>query len=114
MIFVERPPRRSRITAQGEARVMKTFALALFALAAATLLATDQGAVHNDGRYEQAFTDNGRVSMELGGGDYEIRAGAADKIVVVCTAQNPDQLKQADVRFIGGRDATKLKVSGPH
>src|SRR5258706_6122712 len=91
---------------------MKTIGLVVLLLAASVCaFAADQGFPC---RYEQAFNNNGHVSMELGGGDYEVRAGAADKIVVTCSTETVEQNKKVEVRFVGGKDSTKLKVHGPH
>src|SRR4051812_15376602 len=73
--------------------------------------AADKGASN---RAEQPFSNNGHIRMELGGGDYEIRPGAADKIVVTYNTERPEQMKDVEVKFVGGRDSTKLKVHGPH
>ena len=63
---------------------------------------------------EKSFQNGGRVEMQLSGGDYEVRAGAADKIVVTATSDNEDSGKRvrADITAIG--NIAKIYTDGPH
>jgi len=88
-------------------RMMMSAALVL--LLAATVWAQNQ-----PNRAEQPFSDGGRVNLEMGGGGYEVRAGASDKIVVTYSTEKEEQLKSVEVRFVGGHDSTHLKIHGPH
>lgn len=63
---------------------------------------------------EKSFQNGGRVEMQLSGGDYEVRAGAADKIVV--TAETDTEYEghrvRADVNVVG--NIAKIQTDGPH
>jgi len=66
------------------------------------------------GRVEQKFAPGGRVKLELGGGDYEVRSGADDKIVVTYTTEHADQMKNVDARITTFTGSAKVQVHGPH
>ena len=66
------------------------------------------------GHAEQAFANNGRVNLDLSAGEYEIRSGATDKIVVNYSTHDPEHDRDVEVKFVGGHDSTHLTVNGPH
>ena len=63
---------------------------------------------------EKTFQNHGRVEMQLSGGDYEVRAGAADKIVVTATSDQDfgGKAVRADVTILG--TIAKIHTDGPH
>ena len=63
---------------------------------------------------EKAFQNHGRVEMQLSGGDYEVRAGASDKIVVTATDDHDSERKaiRADIVVMG--TIAKIHTDGPH
>ena len=89
-------------------RILLVLALALLTVAAAAQ------SNENTLRVERPFENSGKVEMYLGGGAYTIRAGAADKIVVVCRAESDSDLQKAkaDVNVVGR--FAKVRTSGPH
>ncbi len=66
------------------------------------------------GRAESSFTSGSNLAMHLGAGDYHIRSGAGDKIVVTYTTRDEDQLKKVKVEVRAREDGSELWVSGPH
>ncbi len=66
------------------------------------------------GHVERAFQNNGNVKIELSGGDYDVRAGASDKIVINYRTKTPEQLKQVDARITPEGTYAKIKIDGPH
>ncbi len=65
------------------------------------------------GRVEQSFEPGGHIKLELGGGDYDVRAGAPDKIVITYRTERPEQMKNVDARIGLGLHAAKVQVHGP-
>ena len=63
---------------------------------------------------ESSFQPGSKLALHLGGGDYHIRAGSGDKIVVTCAARSEDQLKKVKVEIRSRSDGSELWVSGPH
>ena len=62
---------------------------------------------------EKAFQNHGRVEMQLSGGDYEVRAGAPDKITVTASAdEDSGKAVRADVSVVGS--IAKIHTDGPH
>jgi hypothetical protein len=106
--FVEPRPVGLRKKGRGEGTPMKP------TLLAAILLLTTI-AVAESVRSEKPLQNHGRVEMRLSGGDYEVRAGATDKIVVTATSDGESSNKKvrADVTVLGGAIA-KIQTDGPH
>ena len=61
---------------------------------------------------EKSFANGGRIQMYLSGGDYDVRAGASDKIVVTASADDDSKRVRADVT-INGNEA-RIRTDGPH
>jgi len=61
---------------------------------------------------EKSFQNGGRVQMHLSGGDYEVRAGSSDKIVVTASADDESKKVKADI--IVNDDVAKIRTAGPH
>jgi hypothetical protein len=82
-------------------------------LAAALMLAS-AGMAAESVHSEKSFQNGGRVEMQLSGGDYEVRAGAADKIVVTASAEGEYEHPRvrADISAIG--NIAKIHTDGPH
>jgi hypothetical protein len=87
---------------------MKQFLVLSVVLVAAAMAQTEPG------RVERQFQNNGNIKMELDAGDYEVRAGSSDKIVISYHTRTSDQLKQVDAQISGSGSYAKIKVSGPH
>lgn len=65
-------------------------------------------------RVEKSFQSSGQIRMQLGGGDYEVRAGSADRIVVEWTVQNEAAAAKVKTKLNIAGPVAKLKTSGPH
>jgi hypothetical protein len=65
------------------------------------------------GRAESSFNSGSNLALHLGGGDYQIRPGAGDKIVVTYITRNEDQLKKVKVAIRARDGGSELWVSGP-
>jgi hypothetical protein len=65
-------------------------------------------------RSEKPFQNGGRIEMQLSGGDYEIRSGTADKIVVTAEtdAEYEGHKVHADITTVG--QIAKIHTEGPH
>ena len=81
---------------------------------AITLLATSALAQSNPLHMEKAFQSNGQIRMQLGGGDYEVRAGSADKIVIEWTVKNEHDAAKVKTKLSIVGQSAKLETSGPH
>ena len=66
------------------------------------------------GRAESSFTSGSNLALHLGGGDYQIRPGAGDKIVVTYTTRKDGDLKKVKVEIRARSSGSELWVSGPH
>jgi hypothetical protein len=95
--------------------MQENFAMKRF-LGVVALLVSVAGAAlaQTPGRVEQKFAPGGRIKLELGGGDYDVRAGADDKIVVSYTTGADDDMKHVDARVSAFTGAAKVQVHGPH
>jgi hypothetical protein len=81
---------------------------------AVAMLATHAMGQLNPVRVEKTFQSSGQVRMQLGGGNYDIRAGSADRIVIEWTVKNEATVPKVKTKLnIVGRSA-KLETSGPH
>jgi hypothetical protein len=60
---------------------------------------------------EKSFANGGRVQMYLSGGDYEVRAGASDKIVVTASADGEAKFR-GDISANG--NVATIRTDGPH
>src|SRR5579859_5867174 len=60
---------------------------------------------------EKSFQNGGRVQMYLSGGDYDVRAGATDKIVVTASADGETKVR-ADITANG--NVATIRTNGPH
>jgi hypothetical protein len=79
------------------------------------LMAATAAAQSMPRRVEQTFPNNSSVKMELEAGDYEVRAGASDKIVIRYITKTPEQLKRVDARINATGSYAKLIISNaPH
>ena len=65
------------------------------------------------GRAESSFNSGSNLALHLGGGDYQIRPGAGDKIVVTYTTRNQGELKKVKVQIRARDGGSELWVSGP-
>ncbi len=65
-------------------------------------------------RVEKTFQNGGHIEMHLGGGDYEVRAGAADKIIVTWTIKNDADANKVKTSANVVGPLAKLETSGPH
>ena len=84
-------------------------------LATVLLMAATAAAQSTPGRVEQTFHNDGSVKMDLEAGDYEVRAGASDKVVIRYITRTPEQLKRVDVRINAtGRYAKVIISNAPH
>lgn len=83
-------------------------------LLAAVLVFVPVGMLAETVHSEKSFRNGGRIEMQLSGGDYEVRAGAADRIVVTATADGEYERPRvrADVTAIG--QIAKIHTDGPH
>src|SRR5437870_5416976 len=86
----------------------------LLVLAIFAALATATLAQPATGRVEQKFAPGGHVKLELGGGDYDLKAGASDKIVITYHTEYPEQMNNVDARINTFPGAAKVQVHGPH
>jgi hypothetical protein len=95
--------------------MQEKFAMKRFLMVVA-LLVSLAGAVlaQTPGRVEQKFAPGGRIKLELGGGDYEVHAGADDRIMVTYTTENEKDMKNVDARISTFTGAAKVQVHGPH
>lgn len=80
----------------------------------AALLASLAMGQTNASRVEKAFQNGGHIQMDLSAGDYEVRAGAGDKIVVSMTARDQSQLRNAKAELKVVEKLAHLTTSGPH
>ena len=85
--------------------------LATCFLLAALALAEPQSV---PGRAESSFNSGSNLALHLGGGDYQIRPGAGDKIVVTYTTRNEGERKKVKVEIRARDGGSELWVSGPH
>ena len=91
---------------------MRLVTLSLVLAGAGLALAQSGG---NSAVVEQKFAAGGSVKLELEAGDYDVRAGANDKIVVRYRARDAEQLSQIRVEITGAPPATKVRVyNTPH
>src|SRR2546423_9204574 len=84
-----------------------------FQVLGVTVLAAVTYAQTTPGRVEQSFAPGGHIKLELGGGDYEVRAGAPDKIVISYRTERPEQMKDVDARIGLGLHTAEVQVHGP-
>lgn len=63
---------------------------------------------------ESSFQPGSKLALHLGGGDYRIRPGAGDKIVVTYSAKDEGQLKKVKLQIRARNDGSELWLSGPH
>ena len=81
---------------------------------AVVLMVAPAGMVAETVRSEKPFQNGGRIEMQLSGGDYVVRAGTADKIVV--TAETDKEYEghrvHADISIVG--QIAKIRTDGPH
>ena len=83
-------------------------------LSAVIMLATNTLGQSNPLRVEKAFQSSGQIRMQLGGGDYEVRAGSADRIVIDWTVKNDAAAKKVKTKINIVGSSAKIKTSGPH
>ena len=78
------------------------------------LFATSTLAQSSPQRVEKAFQGGGQIQMRLGSGDYELRAGRGDRILIEWTAKNDANAAKVKTKLniVGG--SAKLHISGPH
>jgi hypothetical protein len=81
---------------------------------AVTMLATNTLGQSNPLRVEKVFQTNGQIRMQLGGGDYEVRAGSADRIVIEWTVKNDAAAAKVKTKINIVGSSAKIKTSGPH
>ena len=60
---------------------------------------------------EKTFQNGGRIQMYLSGGDYDVRAGATDKIIVTASADFEGKVR-ADIATNG--NVATIRTDGPH
>ncbi|HXZ27176.1 MAG TPA: hypothetical protein VEG08_04150 [Terriglobales bacterium] len=65
------------------------------------------------GKAESSFSSGSSLAMHLGGGDYQIRAGSGDRIVVTYSTRKEKELQKVKVEFRTRDGASELWVSGP-
>jgi hypothetical protein len=75
-----------------------------------SILAAAQGSSGSDRRAEVKFQPNGVVKLELSAGDWTVRAGASDKIVITLHG-SADEIKRVKVGFDVNGTTAKLTVS---
>jgi len=68
----------------------------------------------NPRRVEKTFQGSGQIRMQLGGGDYEVRAGSTDRIVIEWTVKNEHDSAKIKTKLNIVGHAAKLETSGPH
>ncbi|HUK88532.1 MAG TPA: hypothetical protein VLT85_12770 [Terriglobales bacterium] len=87
------------------------------AILAACLLLTALAAAEpqaSQRQMESSFQPGSNLALHLGGGDYRIRAGSGDKIVVTYSTRSEDQLNKVKVEVRSHSNGSELWVSGPH
>lgn len=78
------------------------------------LFATSALAQSSPQRVEKAFQEGGQIQMRLGSGDYELRAGRADRILIEWTAKNDADAAKVKTKLNIVEGSAKIQVSGPH
>lgn len=63
---------------------------------------------------ESSFASGSSLEMHLGPGDYHVRAGDGDKIVVTCSTRNLEDLRKVKMGIRAGSHGSELWISGPH
>ena len=86
----------------------------VWVFSAVTMLATNTLGQANPLRVEKAFQSSGEIRMQLGGGDYEVRAGSADRIVIEWTVKNEAAAAKVKTKLNIVGSSAKIKTSGPH
>ena len=86
----------------------------VWVFSAIAMLAPNTLGQSNQVRVEKAFQNSGQVRMRLGGGDYEIRAGSADRIVIEWTVKNDAAAAKVKTKLNIVGSSAKIKTSGPH
>lgn len=92
---------------------MKRFLAILAACVLLAALAMAEPGV-SQRQMESSFQPGSNLALHLGGGDYHIRAGSGDKIVVTYSAKDEDQLKKVKLEIRARNDGSELWLSGPH
>jgi hypothetical protein len=81
---------------------------------AVTILVTNTLGQSTPLRVEKTFQSGGQIRMQLGGGDYEVRGGSSDRIVIEWTVKNDAAASKVKRKINIVGSSAKIKTSGPH